>query len=101
MKMNYPLRNNSKPRNKNRRLKIIAVIFIFATVFFISLTGASRGFLNKIALPFWKFDNYAALKFSNAFSIIGSKKSLILENKRLSLELNKIKTGLSLQEIIQ
>jgi len=101
MKMNYPLKNNSKPGNKNRRLKIAAIIFIFAAIFFISLTGAFRGFINKIALPFWKFDNYVTLKFSNAFSIIGSKRSLILENRRLNLELNKIKTDLSLQKIIR
>lgn len=101
MKMNYLLKNNSKPRSKNRRLKIGAIILIFAAILSFSLTGAFKGFLNRIALPFWKIDSYAALKFSGAFSIIASKKSLILENSRLNLELNKAAADLSIQKILQ
>lgn len=101
MKMNYLLRNNSRPRNKNRRLKIAAITIIFAAIFLISLTGAFKGFLNKIALPFWKFDGYAIQKFSNTFSVISSKRSLILENRRLVSELKKNEADLSIRKIIQ
>lgn len=101
MKMNYPLRNNSKPRNKNRRIKIGAVIILFTALFLISFTGALKGYLNKIALPFWRFDGFITQKFSNFFPIIGSKRSLILENRRLAEELNKIGSDLSVQKIIQ
>lgn len=101
MKMNYPLRNNSKPRNKNRRLKIGVAIILFMALFLISFTVAFKGALNKIALPFWKFDNYITQKFSDFFPIISSKKSLILENRRLAEELNKIGSDLSIQKIIQ
>ena len=101
MKMNYPLRNNSKSRNKNKWLKFAIVALIFSAIFLISFTGAFRGYLNKIALPFWRFDSYAVNKFNNFFPIIGSKKSLILENRRLNQELSKIKADLSIQKILQ
>ncbi|MBM2817828.1 MAG: hypothetical protein HW401_418 [Parcubacteria group bacterium] len=99
--MNYPLRNSSKPRNKNKRLKFLIAAIIFAILFLISLTGAFKISLNNIILPFWKSDSYIGQKFSNTFSIIGSKKSLIAENRRLGEELNKIKADLSIQKIIQ
>lgn len=101
MKMNYLLKNNSKPRGRNRRLKIGAIALGLTAIFLISLTGAFKGFLNKIALPFWKFDSYAALKFSDTFSLIGSKSSLISENRRLSSELDKTSADLSALKIIQ
>src|SRR3989344_6642168 len=101
MKMNYLLKNNSKSRNKNKRLKFATSAIIFLAIFLISFTGAFRGYLNKIALPFWRFDSYAVNKFNNFFPIIGSKKSLILENRWLNQELSKIKADLSIQKIIQ
>lgn len=63
--------------------------------------GALRGYLNKTALPFWKFNNNATQKFNDFFSIIGSKRSLLFENRRLDAEINKTKTDLSIQKIIQ
>ena len=65
MKMNYLLKNNSKPRGRNRRMKIGAIALGLAAIFLVSLTGSFKGFVNKIALPFWKFDGYEDLKFSS------------------------------------
>lgn len=101
MKTNYPLRNNSKSKNKNWRLKIAALALIFIVVLITSFTGALKGSLNKIALPFWRLDSYAVQKFSDFFPIINSKKSLILENRRLIEELKKNSSDLSLVKIIQ
>lgn len=99
--MNYPLRNSSRPKNKNKRLKFFISAIIFAILFLISLTGAFKKSLNKITLPFWKSDYYITQKFSNNFSIISSKRSLILENRRLDEELNKMKADLSVDKIIR
>lgn len=99
--MNYPLKSSSKSRNKNRRLKAVVAILLFAVLFFVFRTAPFKSFVNKIALPFWKIDNYATGKFSDFFSILVSKKSLILDNKKLEEELSKANVELSLQKIIE
>lgn len=101
MKTNYPLRNSSKSKNKNGRLKIVALALLFVAVLTASFTGALKGSLSKIALPFWRFDSYVVQKFSDFFPIINSKKSLILENRRLAEELSKNASDLSMVKIIQ
>lgn len=99
--MSYPLRNSSKPRNGKWRVKSAVAILLFATVFLFSRVDLFRGFLNKIALPFWKIDNYAVGKFSDFFSVIGSKNSLVAENRRLEEELTKANAELSIQKVIE
>ncbi len=99
--MNYLLKNNRKPKDKQWRFKIVFAVLIFATIFFISRTALFKGFINKIAMPFWKFDNYTVEKFSSIFSIVNSKSSLISENQTLKEELNKANADLSAQKVIQ
>lgn len=99
--MNYPLRNSSKPRNGKWRVKSIVAILLFATVFLFSRVDLFRDFLNKTALPFWRIDNYAIGKFSDFFSAISSKNSLIAENRRLEEELIKVNAQLSIQKVIE
>lgn len=101
MKMNYLLKNNLKSKNKNWRLKIISIILLFILLFFIARIGVFKETLNKFALPFWKFDAYAGGEFSSLFSIIRSKKSLILENRRLNGELDKTKSEMLIYEELQ
>ena len=74
---------------------------MFVVIFLFSRSDAIRGFFNKIALSFWKTDNYAAVKFSGIFSIIGSKNSLIAENQRLQEELTKANAELSIQKVVE
>lgn len=101
MKMNYRLRNNSKFKNKNLRFKIITLVIAFFITLSVFFSGIFSGFLNKIALPFWRVDIYVVQKFSEIFAIINSKKSLILENRRLSEELNKNMMDTLMLRVIQ
>ena len=77
------------------------MIFIFAIFFLISSTNVFKGSLNKIALPFWRLDSYIAQQFSNFFPIIKSKKTLILENRKLVQDLDKVALDLSIQKTLQ
>lgn len=99
--MNYLLKNNLRPRNKNWRLKIALIILIFVTLFFISRANVFKEFLNKVALPFWRIDNYAVSGFSGFFSVINSKRSLIFENRALKEELDRTKADSSIRKILQ
>lgn len=99
--MNYPLKNSSKPRNEKWRVKLTVAILLFVIIFLFSRVELFRGFLNKTALPFWRFDNYAVSKLSDFFFIISSKNSLIAENKRLKEELTEVNVKLSLQKVIE
>lgn len=99
--MNYPLKSSSRPRNKNRRLKAVAVILLLIGLFFLFRADILKGIFNGIATPFWKIDNYVSGGFSKFFSIIGSKKSLIIENRRLEEELSNASVGSSMQKVVQ
>lgn len=101
MKTNYPLRNSLKHKNKNWRLKIVMLIFIFGAVLPATLTGYLKSSLSRIALPFWRLDKYAVQKFSDFFPIIHSKKSLILENRRLLEKLSKNDSDVLMTKILQ
>lgn len=99
--MNYPLRNSSKPRDKKWRAKVTVAVLLLSFIFLFSRAVAFRDFFNKIALPFWKTDSYATVKFSGFFSLIGSKNSLIAENQKLQEELNGANAKLSLQKVVE
>lgn len=99
--MNYLLKNNYKSRNRNSRLKIILIIAIIIILFFISRAGLLGGTVNIIAVPLWKVSNYTSDKFSDMFSAIRSKKSLILEVKSLKEELGMASANLLIQKVYQ
>lgn len=82
-------------------MKTIIALILFALIFFVFRTAPFKEFFNKIALPFWEIDNYAAGKFSDFFSILASKKSLIIENRKLEEELNKANVELLTRKIIE
>lgn len=98
--MNYPLKSSYRSADKKRRSKAIIIIVAIFVSFLIFRADLAKGFVNKIAFPFWKIGNYTTSKFSNFSSIISSKKSLIIKNRRLEDELSKAKLGLLMQAII-
>lgn len=99
--MNYLLKNNYKSRNRNSRLKIILIIIIIIILFFISRAGLFGGVINTIAVPLWKMSNYTSDKFSDMFSTVRSKKSLISEVRNLKEELSIAGVNLLIQKVYQ
>lgn len=99
--MNYLLKNNYKSRNRNSRLKIILIIIIIIILFFISRAGLFGGTINIIAVPLWKMSNYMSDKFSDMFSTVRSKKSLISEIRTLKEELGMTSANLLIQKVYQ
>ncbi len=98
--MNYLVKSREKKPQRNL-LKIIAILILVALFIWLLSANFSQNILLKIGTPLWKFSNSVVTIWNSNIETFRSKKSLIEENKKLSLQIENASKDLLFFDLVK